>query len=249
MSRIGSTLRARARRAKRRRRAQLLPHQALHLVGPRLVHLDRREHADDRLHRRGHRGDRRRPRRHRVATSLLIGAVVWAYLGVLFEFLMETVAWERWEGTIEYTFMAPLSRPMHLGGHGHLLRPLRAPSARSSCSSVVASSSSTWRCPTRSTWLPRPCSRLLSISFLGIGMMTSVLPLISPEKGTQLGVDRPRARCSSSRASTTRSKCCRPGWSGSRRSRRRRTRSTASRDAILDGQGACRRCGTRSGRC
>ena len=26
-----------------------------------------------------------------------------------------------------------------------------------------------------------------SISFIGIGMMTSVLPLISPEKGTQLG--------------------------------------------------------------
>jgi ABC-2 type transport system permease protein len=53
-----------------------------------------------------------------VATSLLIGAVVWAYLGVLFEFLMETVAWERWEGTIEYTFMAPLSRAMHLAGQG-----------------------------------------------------------------------------------------------------------------------------------
>jgi ABC-2 type transport system permease protein len=28
---------------------------------------------------------------------------------------------------------------------------------------------------------------IASISFLGIGMMTSVLPLISPEKGTQLG--------------------------------------------------------------
>ena len=26
-----------------------------------------------------------------------------------------------------------------------------------------------------------------SISFIGIGMMTAVLPLISPEKGTQLG--------------------------------------------------------------
>ena len=51
-------------------------------------------------------------------TYLLIGAVVWAYLGVLFGFLMETVAWERWEGTIEYTFMAPLSRAMHLGGQG-----------------------------------------------------------------------------------------------------------------------------------
>src|SRR4249919_4021576 len=53
-----------------------------------------------------------------VATSLLIGAVVWAYLGVLFGFLMETVAWERWEGTIEYTFMATLSRSMHLAGQG-----------------------------------------------------------------------------------------------------------------------------------
>ena len=30
----------------------------------------------------------------------------------------ETVAWERWEGTIEYTFMAPLSRPAHLLGMG-----------------------------------------------------------------------------------------------------------------------------------
>ena len=26
-----------------------------------------------------------------------------------------------------------------------------------------------------------------SVSFIGIGMMTAVLPLISPEKGTQLG--------------------------------------------------------------
>jgi ABC-2 type transport system permease protein len=50
----------------------------------------------------------------RVTTTLLVGAVVWAYLGVIFEILTETVAWERWEGTIEYTFMAPLSRPIHL---------------------------------------------------------------------------------------------------------------------------------------
>ena len=53
-----------------------------------------------------------------TTTALLIGAVVWAYLGIIFEFITETVAWERWEGTIEYTFMAPLSRAMHLGGSG-----------------------------------------------------------------------------------------------------------------------------------
>src|SRR6476660_2045906 len=54
----------------------------------------------------------------KVTTILLIGAVIWAYLGIIFEILTETVAWERWEGTIEYTFMALLSRPVHLLGMG-----------------------------------------------------------------------------------------------------------------------------------
>ena len=54
----------------------------------------------------------------RETTTLLIGAIIWAYLGIIFEILTETVAWERWEGTIEYTFMAPLSRIVHLGGMG-----------------------------------------------------------------------------------------------------------------------------------
>src|ERR1700741_224880 len=54
----------------------------------------------------------------KVTTILLVGAVIWAYLGIIFEILTETVAWERWEGTIEYTFMAPLSRPVHLFGMG-----------------------------------------------------------------------------------------------------------------------------------
>ena len=35
---------------------------------------------------------------NRTTTQLLIGAVVWAYLGILFEFMTETVAWERWRG-------------------------------------------------------------------------------------------------------------------------------------------------------
>src|SRR5712671_2978107 len=55
---------------------------------------------------------------NRVTTVLLIGAVVWAYLSGIFEVLTDTVAWERWEGTIEYTFMAPLPRPVHLFGQG-----------------------------------------------------------------------------------------------------------------------------------
>ena len=122
---------------------------------------------------------------NRVATSLLIGAVVWAYLGVLFEFLMETVAWERWEGTIEYTFMAPLSRPMHLAGMGMfsvLYGLLRAIFLFTVC---------IWffdlAVPDAEFLAALAVLAIASISFVGIGMMTAVLPLISPEKGTQLG--------------------------------------------------------------
>ena len=121
----------------------------------------------------------------KVTTTLLVGAVVWAYLGIIFEILTETVAWERWEGTIEYTFMAPLSRPIHLFGMGAfaivygiiravllfgvvaLFFDLNLSHANFAAALIVL--------------------LVASISFIGIGMMTAVLPLISPEKGTQLG--------------------------------------------------------------
>ena len=122
---------------------------------------------------------------NRLTTILLIGGVIWAYLGIIFEILTETVAWERWEGTIEYTFMAPLSRPVHLMGMGAfavvygvvragllfgtiaLFFQLEMPHANFLSALVILA--------------------IASISFIGVGMMTAVLPLISPEKGSQLG--------------------------------------------------------------
>ncbi len=122
---------------------------------------------------------------NRQTTILLIGAVIWAYLGIIFEIITETVAWERWEGTIEYTFMAPLSRTVHLGGMGvfavfyGVIRAallfgtiafffdLKMPDANFGAAMFVLA--------------------VASVSFIGIGMMTAVLPLISPEKGSQLG--------------------------------------------------------------
>lgn len=40
---------------------------------------------------------------------LTIGALLWGFLSVLFHEVGESVSWERWEGTIEYTFMAPFA--------------------------------------------------------------------------------------------------------------------------------------------
>ena len=121
----------------------------------------------------------------KVTTILLVGAVIWAYLGIIFEILTETVAWERWEGTIEYTFMAPLSRPVHLFGMGLFAVGYGVVRAILLFGVVAAFFS---------LHLPHPdyvaalvVLVVASISFIGIGMMTAVLPLISPEKGTQLG--------------------------------------------------------------
>ena len=47
---------------------------------------------------------------------LIIGAIFWNFLSIVFGFIGETVTWERWEGTLEYTFMAPVRRYTQLIG-------------------------------------------------------------------------------------------------------------------------------------
>ena len=121
----------------------------------------------------------------RTTTVLLIGAVIWAYLGIIFETLTETVAWERWEGTIEYTFMAPLSRPVHLTGMG--LFAVAYGLVQSALLFAVVAFFFDLSLPEANFAGALAVLAVASVSFIGIGMMTSVLPLISPEKGTQLG--------------------------------------------------------------
>ena len=122
---------------------------------------------------------------NRQTTILLIGAVIWAYLGIIFEILTETVAWERWEGTIEYTFMAPLSRIVHLGGMGVFAVAYGV--LRAGLLFGVIASFFDLEMPQADYVSALVVLAVASISFIGIGMMTAVLPLISPEKGTQLG--------------------------------------------------------------
>jgi ABC-2 type transport system permease protein len=122
---------------------------------------------------------------NKLATQLLVGAVIWAFLGIIFEFVTETVAWERWEGTIEYTFMAPISRTVHLFGMGAfaVLYGL----IRATILFFVVAAFIGIHAPDANYGAALALLAIASFSFLGIGMMTSVLPLISPEKGAQLG--------------------------------------------------------------
>jgi ABC-2 type transport system permease protein len=125
----------------------------------------------------------------RVTTILLVGAVIWAYLGIIFEILTETVAWERWEGTIEYTFMAPLSRPVHLFGMG--VFAIGYGVVRAVLLFGVVAAFFSLHLPNADYVAALVLLVVASVSFIGIGMMTAVLPLISPEKGTQLGFVAP----------------------------------------------------------
>jgi len=122
---------------------------------------------------------------NQLTTVLLIGAVIWAYLGIIFEILTETVAWERWEGTIEYTFMAPLSRSVHLIGMG--LFAIAYGLVRATLIFAVVAAMFGLHIPDANFGTALLLLGIASVSFIGIGMMTAVLPLISPEKGTQLG--------------------------------------------------------------
>ena len=121
----------------------------------------------------------------RQTASLLIGAVIWSYLGIVFEILTETVAWERWEGTIEYTFMAPLARPVHLLGMGTfgVLYGL----VRTAALFAVVALFFGLAFPQADFAAALVLLAVASVSFVGVGMVTAILPLISPEKGAQLG--------------------------------------------------------------
>lgn len=121
----------------------------------------------------------------RTTTILLIGAVIWSYLGIIFEILTETVAWERWEGTIEYTFMAPLARSVHLGGMG--LFAVLYGVLRTALLFAVIALFFGLNFPHADFVTALVVLAVASVSFVGIGMITAVLPLISPEKGAQFG--------------------------------------------------------------
>lgn len=119
-----------------------------------------------------------------LITYLLVGTLIWSYLSVIFYAISEMIAWERWEGTIEYTFMAPVSRPTHLVGttlfaigYG-VLRTLV----------ILVIVASFFHLDLSGANIPGAVLLLLagSVSFVGLGILAAVLPLLYPERGAQM---------------------------------------------------------------
>ena len=120
----------------------------------------------------------------RFMTFLLIGALLWSYLSMIFDVLSETVQWERWEGTIEYTFMSPTSRVTHLLGMG--VYAVVYGIIRTAVVLGVAMLAFELDLTAANYWAALVVLAVCSVSLVGFGVVAAVMPLLSPEKGQQV---------------------------------------------------------------
>ena len=120
----------------------------------------------------------------RNTTFLLIGSMVWSYLSMIFDLLSETVSWERWEGTIEYTFMSPASRVTQLVGMG--IYAIAYGMVRVIIMLIVISLFFDLSLADANYAGAAGILAICSISLVGFGMVAAVMPLLSPEKGQQV---------------------------------------------------------------
>ena len=121
----------------------------------------------------------------RLLLTLMIGAIFWNYLSVVFGWIAETIQVERWEGTLEYTFMAPIRRYTQLLGscvyamgyglvHTAVILVVMMIFFRQLDLSVQ-------NVPTAMVFVV-----LGSFSFVGIGILAAILPLLYVERGAQM---------------------------------------------------------------
>jgi ABC-2 type transport system permease protein len=117
---------------------------------------------------------------------LLIGALLWGYLSLVFMEAAYAISWERWEGTIEYTFMAPIRRVTHL--FGICLFAIGYGLARTFVVLLVAIA--IFKLDFSHADIPGALAVLAAstVPLIGLSILTSVLPLLSPQKGEQMSV-------------------------------------------------------------
>src|SRR6266567_3134613 len=120
---------------------------------------------------------------YQLTLTLVVGALLWNFLSMLYNEIAMSIAYERWEGTLEYTFMAPVSRLIHLFGI----------SLFSLINSIVQTvivliglmlfTDLTFQ----GANIPGVLVVLAvsTVAFIGLGLMAAVLPVMSAERGAE----------------------------------------------------------------
>src|SRR6267378_5214187 len=120
----------------------------------------------------------------RTVLYLLVGTIAWRFLGIIFENIGEVIAWERWEGTIEYTFMSPVPRLTHLLGM------CVATLVRALAFSIGILAAVTLFVPVDLSRANAVSALVLlavgALAFIGLGIASASFPLMWTEKGLQM---------------------------------------------------------------
>jgi ABC-2 type transport system permease protein len=120
----------------------------------------------------------------RLLLSLMVGAIMWNYLSVVFSWIAETIAVERWEGTLEYTMMAPVRRSTQL--LGSVVYAVLYGLIHTAAIVVVLVLFFGLDLSAANGITVLAFVALGSFSIVGIGMMAAILPLLYVERGAQM---------------------------------------------------------------
>ncbi|WP_027893222.1 ABC transporter permease [Calidithermus chliarophilus] len=119
----------------------------------------------------------------RLTLTLLLGVLLWSFLSAMYNEIANSISYERWEGTLEYTFMAPVSRLIHLSGvslFAVLFSVVRTAVILVGLVLFIQVSVS------GANLLGVLVVLLVgSLAFMGLGLMAAILPVMSPENGAQ----------------------------------------------------------------
>jgi ABC-2 type transport system permease protein len=121
---------------------------------------------------------------HYFVLYLLIGTTMWSYLSAVFDVVAETIAWERWEGTIEYTLMAPVPRVLHLMGtccYAITYSVVRSAVIFGAVVLIFGINLAGANFGTAAVVVA-----VGSVSVIGLAMVAAVLPLLFTERGAQM---------------------------------------------------------------
>ncbi len=120
----------------------------------------------------------------RLVLYLVIGTLVWRYLSTIFYWITDVIGMERWEGTIEYTLMAPIHRITHMAGQTSfaLLYSLLTTGF------ILLVTVLMFNIDMSHANLAGGTLMLIagSLSFIGVGIVGSILPMLFPERGQQM---------------------------------------------------------------
>ncbi len=115
---------------------------------------------------------------------LLAGSMLWSYLSLVFMEVAYIVAWERWEGTMEYTFMAPVRRATHL--LGICVFAVLYGMVRTALVVVVALLVFHVDLSHADLLAAGAVLAAATVPLIGLGILIAILPLLAPEKGEQM---------------------------------------------------------------